>query len=848
MIFAFGWPGLAATGNSLPVRRTHSAFNGENQMQPTWLIRRGPMLFFGATVALAALAPWWRNHAFLRDFYDYGLVIAGVGRIEAGEYPYADFLTPIQTGLFLLNGWAQQLGDGTYQAMTWGVPWLAVMAVGLLAMIYAQRCSSVVAAAMAGVVTVMTVTQHTIIWHNSVGAICLAVATAGAALAPVLRRSQLGWHVLIGAALVLGGINKLNAHLVTLCGVIAWALLSGFARQASWRRVSATLLYVLVCGVVLPVLIELAWTGASLRTWWYNVVALPFGSRAGDFTAALQWKFYFTTRHDYYGPLPFQPLGALGVLSTAAFAVHAFRERGWRQGGWVLGATAFAAASGAGLLATNYEIAYVAMGAWFALIASLWLGFGLNCSGRVFYGSLIAPALVVGAFAWQSAWHGQRSQFGYSQAARSTYVAGETTAPGFGYLRGTLLPPEIAASLTTAARWRASLSPEDRAKVFYGPGLEWLDHPWPTSKLPAMPLWLHGGTSYGAAEEARLFKALSAGGPYRHVLVPEARDHWPAAAAREISTKYLRHHLGPVWYRYEQLTPGVVSWRPIDFLRAFGGNVDATLLQSTMEVHALADGRTFVGADRGRGEMLLQARSYRAAGEALLCRVPGASLEATRVPFKVFMVVGDQEHLRWSSTLVLPAGESEVVVPFGIDSGGQPVRFVFDIPAEATGRVRAGWRALTLLHAADGPDLPPMLRPDSPEAKVAGADMGRALLPAGWNPEKILVRDVRMDSAGGMVLLPGGEVWIRLGDYLADFRGVATVAKEADLPANPVVRVFYYKGGKLEMQAQSVVQDPERRFEFNAWSAENYGWLVITLDPVASVPPVSVKLLAVKIR
>lgn len=805
------------------------------------------MLLFGGTVALAALLPWWRNHAYLRDFYDYGLVIAGVGRIDAGEHPYVDFLTPIQTGLFLLNGWAQHLGDGTFQAMTWGVPWLALAAVGLLTLIYACRWSAAAAVAMAGAVTVMTVTQHTIIWHNSVGAICLAVATAGAALAPVLRRPHLGWHILIGAALVLGGINKLNAHLVTLCGVIAWALLSGFARQASWRRVGATVLYALTCGVVLPVLIELAWTGASLRTWWYNVVALPFGSRAGDFTAALQWKFYFTTRHDYYGPLPFPPLGALGVLSTAAFAVHAIRERGWRQGGWVLGAAAFAAASGAGLLATNYEIAYVAMGAWFALIASLWLGFGLNCSGRVFYSSLMAPVLVVGAIAWQSAWHGQRSQFGYSQAARSAYVSGETTAPDFGYLRGTLLPPEIGESLTIAAQWRAGLLPEQRSTIFYGPALEWLEKPWPTLKLPAMPLWLHGGTSYGAPEEARLVKALSADGPYRHVLVPEARDHWPEATSREISTKYALRRLGPVWFSYEKLPPGVVSWRPVDFLRTFGGNVDATFLHSTMPVQTLHDGRTFVGTDRGRGEMSFLAPSYRAAGEAVLSRAPGAPSATVAVPFTVFAVAGEHAYPRWSGTVVLPEGQAELVVPFGVDCGGLPLRFTFDIPPDAEGSVLAGWRGLTVLHGIDGADQPAMLRPASPTALPATATMREALLPAGWNPEKVLVRHARV-GVQGFELVPGGEVWIKLGDALVEIQGEATVAAGAALPADPVVRVLYYKGAKLDVQSQSAIRDPGRRFAFNAWSAERNGWLVIMVEPNASVPPVAVRLLTVKVH
>src|SRR5258708_32789999 len=90
-------------------------------------------------VALITLAPWWRNHHYLRDFYDYGLVMSGVGRIEAGERPFVDFVTPIQSGTFLFNGWAEKLGDGTYQAMTWGAAALVVLGMTVLAGIF-LRC------------------------------------------------------------------------------------------------------------------------------------------------------------------------------------------------------------------------------------------------------------------------------------------------------------------------------------------------------------------------------------------------------------------------------------------------------------------------------------------------------------------------------------------------------------------------------------------------------------------------------------------------------------------------------------------------------------------------------------
>jgi hypothetical protein len=104
--------------------------------------RKYSQLIIGIYLVLAsilALAPWWRNHRFLRDFYDYGLVMAGVGRIATGERPYVDFLTPIQTGTFLFNVWAEKLGDGTYQAMTQGAALLIILSVFVLAGILYRR-------------------------------------------------------------------------------------------------------------------------------------------------------------------------------------------------------------------------------------------------------------------------------------------------------------------------------------------------------------------------------------------------------------------------------------------------------------------------------------------------------------------------------------------------------------------------------------------------------------------------------------------------------------------------------------------------------------------------------------
>jgi hypothetical protein len=665
-------------------------------------------------------------------------------------------------------------------------------------------------------------------------------------MAPVLRRTQWPWHLLTAVALVIGGLTKLNSQLVALCGVLAWALHAGSVRRVEWPRVLVTLGFAGLCGVVLPVTIELLWTKATPGAWWYNVVALPFGSRSGDFAAVLDWKFYFTIRHGYYGSLPVPQLGALGMLATAAFAVTGIRTLGWRQGPWVIAAAGFAAAAGAGLLATNYEIAYVAMGAWFALLAALWLGFELRGTGRWFYGGLVAPVLVVGALAWHSAWQGQRSQFGYSHADRAEYVAGETITPDFAYMKGTVLPPEVATSMHAAADWRSALPAEVRDRIFYGPGLEWLERVWPALKVEGMSLWMHKGTSYGDAEAARLMEALSPAGPYACVLVPGAWDQWKYLVTPELAGKYVRRGLGPVWFCYEKLPREIVSSRPAEFQRTFGGDVNATQLRSDMRLAQLSDGRSFLGVARGTGEMRLIQPSYRARGEAVLMRSPGKSVTAAAfVTFEVFSLVGGEDFLRWSEDLILPEGQSELVVPFSLDCGGSTLRFVVKVPPEVSGQVVAGWRGLRLLHSPDGPEAPLQLQPEAAEAKPADAAARRVLLPEGWTPPAVYLRDGRA-GPGGVELSPGGEIWIRLAGTFREITGTATRAEAGDLHAEPVVRVFYAKGAKLAVLSQSVVGGPDRRFDFKVWSPEPDGWLVIVNDPGKLALPVTLRLISVK--
>jgi hypothetical protein len=802
--------------------------------------RRWSWLLVLPALALS-LAPWWRHHHYLRDFYDYGLVMSGVGRIAAGERPYVDFTTPIQTGVFLFNGWAEKLGGGTFQAMTWSAPAFTIMAVVALAFLLARRWSWPAATASVAAFAAMTLSQHTILWHNVLGTVLVALATWSAALAPVWRRADWRWHLVTALALLVGGITKLNFQLIAVAGVAGWALRAGGTGRASWSRVAGTLGGVLGCAFVVPIAFEVAWTHASPALWWYNVVALPFGSRSDDLSAALHWKFYFSIHHDYYGRLPVPQLGALGVAVTGLTVVHGVRTLGWRQAPWIIAAALFAAASGLGLLATNYDIAYLAMGAWFGLLVAVWLGFGMAPRGPFFVAGLVLPLVGIGALAWQSAWAGQRSQFGYSQAARTAYVAAEDIAPDFSYLRGTRLPPELAGSMRAAAERRQRMPEADRQRTFYGPSLEWLERVWPTTKIQGMSLWIHGGTSYGPAEREILLTALGVAGTYVHVLVPEAWDQWKYAVTPEHAGKWVQRRLGLVWFSYDKMDPGIVSLRPFEFLGSFGGNVNSTHLVSTLPRFTLADGRVFLGTTGGRALLRLKTPTYRVEGEAVLQRQGGAALPAgATVHFEVYSLYQGMDFLRWSADLTLPADQDELVVKFPVDCGNSPLRFMLTVPPELAGKVAAGWRGIKILHA-EADDQPGQMHPESAPALPGDATTRAALLPPGWDPPAVYLRGGR-PVPEGIELPAGGEIWIRLAGNVADVRGTAVVAAGADLQFPPVVRVFFAKGAKLEVLSQAALSPGQRQFDFNAWSAEPEGWIVIMADPSKGAPPVTVRL------
>lgn len=793
---------------------------------------------------VVALLPWWRNHAYLNDLYDYGLVMAGVGRIDAGERPYCDFVTPIQTGVFLFNGWSEALTGSTYQGMTRGNAVLIVGGLVALAAVLSHRFAPWVALVLAAAVTWSTNSQHTIIWYNGMGVLLLALVAWAGALAPVLRREDLAWNALMGAALVLGGMNKISFQMIAVAFALGWAIRAALRREASLANAGATCAFVLTCGLVIPMLLEIAWTGASFATWWHNVVSLPASGRSGDLPSILKLEFFLDHQHNYYGRLAIPFVGLLGVVLTMVVVGVGWLRMPTRESRvdcvLLAAAALLAMGGGIGLLATNQDIAYISFAGWLVLLVALWLGFGLDARGAWPIGALVVPVIAIGLFAWQAAWTGQRALWGYSQAPRSEYVRGETAGEAYAYLKGTLIPPELATSLTDLSAWRSALPAEDQPAIYYSGGTEWLERVWSNTKVAGMPLWFAHGTNFGPREQGVLDAALGTGGAYRLALVSIARDVWFGGTEGVLKRGYSRQLIGPVLFAYQRVSSEGVSIHPLEFIAEHGGNLDSNLLASTMGSRLASEGRQFLGVRTGRGEMTLTVPTYRLRGDAVLLRAEGAPDGDLQADFVIAALRANEPPLDlWVQRVTLPAGQTELFFPYEIGGGAMPLRFTVTIPPEHSDKLVAGWRNPTLQHAMETSEEPPRIHLNSLNFSELNEQAMAAVLPGQWRPKRMIARGGRLTDEG-YALAPGGELWIRAGSVVSQLAGTGRLLVVDGKIESPLVRAFYYKGGRLEMTSQESAGE-SGTLAFRVWSAEPDGWLVLSVDENLNAASVVVK-------
>lgn len=804
------------------------------------------------------LLPWWRHHSFIRDFYDYGLVIAGVGRIAGGERPYVDFVTPIQSGLFLFNWLAEAAGGGNFQGMVrGGAVFTLAMLLGLW-LVLARRMTPAPALLVAFAVTAGSAAQHTIIWHNTVGVLCLALAAWGAAIAlsdqehsshiprdnlgPPSRHSRRriggGWTVLVAVALWVGGLNKLNFHLLALAVALGWIARAAAAGRISLRAACGLTVLWLSAGTLLPVATELFWTGATLRDWWYNVAALPFGSRSGTLLEALDWRFYLKSPHIYYGELLLPQAGLLGLSLAGVAGWAAWKAAGTSGRVWVIAAVLLAVLGGVALLATNNEISHVALAASLVLAVALWLGFSAPRQGVPFQFGLVGLALVIAVGTWWSAWLGQRSQFGHSGAPRESYRTLDSIGPEYAYMQGIRVPPELFASLST---WHGEQPPADaggKLRVFYGLGAEWLNRIYPARHPRGLPLWIHGGTSQGPAEERRLAELLERTDDFVIVLRPIAWIAWGKSVDKTLARRYHRSSMGPVMARWDLIrTPRELFADLTGFLGRFGGNIHPGFLASDdWPVEPVPDGQggALLGVTQGKGILHLRAPVSRVAGEARVSVPAGKTGGPMWADFQVRSWREGVRTVRWSGRIEIPAGAATASAEFLIDGSGGETDYQVAVPPEFAGRIQAGFRGLRILHVGAEAGDAPRLFPRTGVDGVAGEDVVAALLAVDWRPESIVNRG-GVVTARGLELPPGAEIWVRAPGLLATLAGQLKVLPKGDNPGHPVFRAIWSKGARVEIIDQGNLAPGTPR-PFRMWSAEPDSWFGLINDEADGGP------------
>ena len=795
------------------------------------------------------LLPWWRNHDHLRDFYDYGLVIAAVGRIDQGQLPYVDFTTPIQAGYFGLSWLVEKVGGGTYLGLTrGGAALIAIMTVGL-GLLLGRRWPWWAAVPLAVLITAASASQHTIAWHNALGVFALALVAWSAAAAPALRRSDWKWHLVAAVGLVLGGLNKLNFQLVALAVVAAWAFRAGLKGESGWLRVLGTVLAGCLCGLVLPLALELAWTGASLTLWWQNVVELAVQSRADAMRKVFAWEFLFRPIHDYYGPLAMPQAGLAGLVLTLGVLCGAWptgaqtpRARRWDLVLLPLAAL-LSGAAGAAILATNQEIVYVGLATWLVLAVSVWLGFAASPRRWALGIALLVPATVIGSVAWVSAWKGERSQFGHSVAARESYRAADEAGPTFAYLAGTKLPPEIVDTLSLFDRWLPEAGADGVRPVFYAAGTEWLQRFLPGLQERGQPLWVHWDTTYGPHEVWKLVQLLGTDLRYQVLFSTLSRDVWVPEIRPTLERFFAKDLLGPVTLRWTRINHNTVYVADaISFANQDNGNVASVALrtEAAFPFVSLPFGgdRVMLGVMGGAGRLLVSEPCYRFGADAVLERSSRAGPGDLHADFNVIVHGAVPEITLWSARVTVPAGQGKIVVPFNVDAMGKNVLLQVVVPDDQVGQIRAGYRNFQINHAIESAEGAPRLRPGVAADVAVTPDFAQGLLGhLAWRPEHLVVRGGKA-AAQCVDLAAGGELWLHTPGMTGEIRGrLLGIAAGS----SPMVRVVWYKGGRLQLMQQGQIP-ADRPFDFHVWTAEPGGWIGILVDPGATGPAVQVRI------
>lgn len=799
-------------------------------------------------VVLAATSIWLRNRDILSDTYDYSSLITAAGKVEAGLKPYVDFRSTMQSACYLLSRGVELVAGRNYLGLTWGGLALSLGGAVALATLLWRRCGPVLAALLTGAVTLSGFAPHVILFYNPLGILCLAIVVFGLAddYASSAWRS---WRMLLVAgALFVAGTNKINFQALTV-GLAGLAVLrTAVAGGWSWRVTVAWWIGIVFFGVAAPLGFELAWTGASLREWYFNVVELA-EARVGFVSLVFDPHSYLAPTYTLHHHVLFQPLHTvgLGVLLVIAGVAwwHIGKQvntsgRALALKGVLILSTIAAGIGGVLLTITNIEIITVtSLG---VLIGAIGLAAGFGITQRKLVFQLFAGAallwIVVGGYA---AWAGGRVLYGRASLDRSTFVRLENPPRALAYMQGVRLDADLLESLRLTANELDKLQQQrgDLSRVLFGPTLEWLERAYPEAILRGMPVWYDLGTSLRKSDGPWLRERFASKNIDRVFLHP-SWESWPEDFLDWLHQEFRTVPLGKVVKLYERRDTVQAQLAPATFSDS---NPLAMIDRTGSQIH-LRTTRVNTGAaptfkPSAWGDYFGQAGSWTWSWTQPVRIVQGtliavAKLDAGNPASLSWRIIADPTGKRTvlsEGREMLDSTHRDLRVPFRIEPNGQTIAFEITTSND----VAAGWRDVRILHAGDNPDdpVPPGLKSDVPASAISLAD-GRTA----W----LRTSEETASQAPNVWLTEPFESWTPTTGLGTPWHATLAIKPSNANGTLPVIMLLWSKSGRLEILNQFTPPVTEGEFNVEGGLPEPGGWIGIAVRPVQPDRPLNAEI------
>jgi len=793
-------------------------------------------------VLALAVAIWVRNRDILSDLYDYSSIIAGAGKIEVGLKPYVDFRSTMQSASYVLTRAVELIAGRSYLGLTWGGLTLTLGGAVALFALWRRPFGAVGAALLASAMALSGFSQHVIEFYNPLGLLCLTIVFAGLADAPSLWPVR-GWRTwLVLSALVLGGTNKLNFQALAIAVGGLLILRAAVAGELRRGHVVASLAMLVAAGLIVPIGLELVWTGASMALWVDNVILLA-KERIGELTLLGNLEVYLKPANDLHRYLLFKPLTpvGLGLVAITAVAAGAVRWRqqtlGWRRTGEcaLLVATALAVAFGGVLLTiTNVEsIALTSLG-FVGGGGALWGAFAGRtnefATRRLQWLVPVAAMLwtVVGGYA---AWQGSRVMFARRNIDRATFVRLVNAPFPLRYLEGVRLDAGLYQSLMLTAKEVERLAAErgDLRRVLFGPTLEWMERAYPETVMRGMPVWYHVGTALSENDGPWLRAQLEGRGIDRIFLHP-GWESWPWDFRTYLDDQFRKIALGPVVRLYERDTPESLSaptgifaeHRPLAWLERTGSNIQvrSTRLPDSPRLgfHASPWGAFF----GGEGGWTWKWRCNVNVMDGTLTAVwPKAAGGPVLVTGRVVARDRAKPEVIWQHTMQLSEKQPEQRAPFAIAPAGRKLDFETEVTGDPNAHVITGWREMIIKHAGDTTeDVPPPIWLNE-AARPIRLGSGRTAWVRGEGGVEL--------PAKGKVSSPF-EAWV----YRPEGSSPWKVSLEYEHLAKtggdvPIVMVVWYRSGRFDLLSQQALPAGAGVVTLETRMTEPGGWIGVVV-------------------